>query len=545
MDIILINGKIRTMDNKRSIVEAVAIADGKISAVGSIDEMLKLKKENTKVLDLNRKTVLPGFNDSHVHLLNYGYSLTKVDCSGARSIDEVVERGKTFISEKSIKSGEWVLGRGWNDIMFKEKRELNRYDLDRISPDHPISFTRICEHITVANSKALELCKISSGTPQPVGGQFDVDEKGEPTGIFREAARYMIYKNIPDVNKEDIKTMLRKVMEKASSLGITSVQTDDFDTFANRDYDTIIQAYRELAKEGELPVRVYQQCILPEPERLVTFLEKGYKTGQGDSFYRIGPLKLLTDGSLGAGTAYLKEPYSDEPDTKGISVFTQEELDHLVTTAHKGGMQILTHAIGDGAMEMCFRSFERALESMPKDDPRFGIVHLQITDEELLRNFREQSVIAFAEPICVNNDLHMAESRVGHERIINSYKYRTLLDKGVRMCISSDCPVDSLDPMDSLYVATTRKDYSGYPEDGWYPEEKLTMDQAVYCFTMGSAYASFEEDIKGSIEPGKLADIVVLSDDPFESYEQEIRRIKPVMTIMNGDIYYGIHILAS
>ncbi|HMM70306.1 MAG TPA: amidohydrolase family protein, partial [Gudongella oleilytica] len=275
-----------------------------------------------------------------------------------------------------------------------------------------------------------------------------------------------------------------------------------------------------------------------EPERLVTFLEKGYKTGQGDSFYRIGPLKLLTDGSLGAGTAYLKEPYSDEPDTKGISVFTQEELDHLVTTAHKGGMQILTHAIGDGAMEMCFRSFERALESMPKDDPRFGIVHLQITDEELLRNFREQSVIAFAEPICVNNDLHMAESRVGHERIINSYKYRTLLDNGVRMCISSDCPVDSLDPMDSLYVATTRKDYSGYPEDGWYPEEKLTMDQAVYSFTMGSAYASFEENIKGSIEPGKLADVVVLSGDPFEAYEQDIRRIKPVMTIMNGTIRY-------
>lgn len=538
MDLILINGIIRTMDSERKIVEAVAISDGKISAAGSNDEILKLAEENTKIVDLDGKTALPGFNDSHVHLLNYGYSLTKVDCSGARSIDEIVERGKKFISEKGIKEGDWVLGRGWNDIMFMEQRELNRYDLDRISPDHPMSFTRICEHITVANSKALELCKVSSSTSQPLGGQFDIDENGEPTGIFREAARYMIYENIPDVDKEDIKSMLKQVMKITSSLGITSVQTDDFDTFANRDYDMIIQSYRELAKEGELPVRVYQQCILPEPERLETFLGKGYKTGLGDSFYRIGPLKLLTDGSLGAGTAYLKEPYSDESDTKGISVFTQEELDHLITTAHKGGMQILTHAIGDGAMEMCFRSFERALESMPNEDPRFGIVHLQITDEELLKSFKEQNVIAFAEPICVNNDLHMAESRVGHERILNSYKYRTLLDNGVRMCISSDCPVDSLNPMDSLYVATTRKDYSGYPEGGWYPEEKLTMDQAVYCFTMGSAYASFEEKVKGSIEPGKFADIVVLSDDPYEAYEQEIRKIEPVMTIMNGAIRY-------
>lgn len=538
MDLILINGIIRTMDSERKIVEAVAISDGKISAAGSNDEILKLAEENTKIVDLDGKTALPGFNDSHVHLLNYGYSLTKVDCSGARSIDEIVERGEKFISEKGIKEGDWVLGRGWNDIMFMEQRELNRYDLDRISPDHPMSFTRICEHITVANSKALELCKVSSSTPQPLGGQFDIDENGEPTGIFREAARYLIYENIPDVDKEDIKSILKQVMKITSSLGITSVQTDDFDTFANRDYDMIIQAYRELAKEGELPVRVYQQCILPEPERLETFLGKGYKTGLGDSFYRIGPLKLLTDGSLGAGTAYLKEPYSDESDTKGISVFTQEELDHLVTTAHKGGMQILTHAIGDGAMEMCFRSFERALESMPNEDPRFGIVHLQITDEELLKSFKEQNVIAFAEPICVNNDLHMAESRVGHERIKNSYKYRTLLDNGVRMCISSDCPVDSLNPMDSLYVATTRKDYSGYPEGGWYSEEKLTMDQAVYCFTMGSAYASFEEKVKGSIEPGKLADIVVLSGDPFEAYEQEIRKIIPEMTIMNGAIRY-------
>jgi hypothetical protein len=536
MDLILINGKIYTMAPDRHVAEAIAISGGKIAAVGSNIEIIRLSVEGTSVIDLHGKVVLPGFNDSHVHLLNYGYSLTKVDCSGASSIDEIVDRGISFIKDNNLASGEWLLGRGWNDIMLSEKREINRHDLDRISPDHPMSFTRICEHITVANSKALEMCKITRDTPQPLGGQFDLDENGEPTGIFRESARYLIYENIPDVTKEDIKRMLKQVMKKASSLGITSVQTDDFDTFANRDYDMIIKAYRELAEEGELPVRVYQQCILPESERLDAFIAKGYRTGQGDGFYKIGPLKLLTDGSLGARTAFLKEPYSDDPATRGISVFTQDELDYLVTTAHSNGMQILTHAIGDGAMEMCFKSFEKALMLNPMDDPRFGIVHLQITDVELLNKFKELNVIAYAEPICVNNDLHMAEERVGSERIRTSYNYRTLLENGVPMCISSDCPVDSLNPMDSLYVAVTRKDYSGYPEQGWYESEKLSLDQAVYCFTMGSAYASFEEQVKGSLETGKYADMVVLSEDIFSIAPEQIRNVQAEMTIMNGEV---------
>ena len=266
MDLILINGKIYTMDPDRQIAEAIAISEGKIAAVGSNSEIMKLAIEGTSVIDLFGKTVLPGFNDSHVHMLNYGYSLTKVDCSRAACIDEIVDRGRSFIEANSIAPGEWVLGRGWNDVMLSEKREISRYDLDRISPDHPMSFTRICEHVTVANSKALELCKITKDTPQPLGGQFDLDKNGEPTGIFRESARYLIYENIPDVTKEDIKRMLKQVMKKASSLGITSVQSDDFDTFANRDYDMIIKAYRELAEEGELQVRVYQQCILPRSE---------------------------------------------------------------------------------------------------------------------------------------------------------------------------------------------------------------------------------------------------------------------------------------
>jgi hypothetical protein len=242
---------------------------------------------------------------------------------------------------------------------------------------------------------------------------------------------------------------------------------------------------------------------------------------------------------LGARTAYLCEPYADDPSTKGIPVFTQEELDELVITAHNHDMQVVTHAIGDGAMYMCFKSFEKAQQQNPKKDPRFGIIHLQITDEILLNKFKEQNVVAYAEPICLNNDLHMAEDRVGKVRVPWAYNYKTLFDKGVHVCISSDCPVDSINAMKNIYVAVTRKDYNGYPDTGWLPEQKLTLDQALYGFTMGSAYASFEEDVKGSIEEGKMADMAVLSEDIYATSSDEIQDIKVEMTFMDGKLVYA------
>ena len=348
----------------------------------------------------------------------------------------------------------------------------------------------------------------------------------------------MIYDKINEENKNEIKAMLTDVSKLASSLGITSVQTDDFETFASKDFKVILQAYKELIQEKKLTVRVYEQCLLPEIDRLKLFLSMGYKTGFGNEYFKIGPLKLLTDGSLGARTAYLNSPYNDDATTRGINVFTQDELDELILTAHKGGMQILTHAIGDGAIHMCFEGFRKAQGEYLKNDPRFGIVHLQITDKSLLNKFKEYNVIAYAEPVCVNNDLHMAEDRVGYDRAKTSYNYRTLADNGVHLCISSDCPVDSLNPMDSIYVAVTRKDYSGFPSGGWFPEQRLSLDQAVYSYTMESAYASFEDEIKGSIEVGKLADFVVLSDDLYTIIPDNIRNIVVEMTVMDGKIVY-------
>ena len=538
MDLAIINGNFITMNKDNPRAQAVGIKDGKFIKVGSNEEVLSLKDSFTEIIDLQGKSVTPGFNESHLHLLNYAYSLTKVDCSDAESIDEIIERGRKFIAENNVEPGNWVQGRGWNDVTLKEKREITKYDLDKISTEHPLSFSRICEHITVANSKAIELAGVTKDTPQPIGGHFDVDEDGNPTGIFRENSRYMIYDIIPDIDVEGMKKMILNAAKIAASYGVTSVQTDDFEALPSKDYEKVLRTYRELADERTLPVRVYEQCLLPHIDRLKGFLAKGYKTGMGDDFFRIGPLKLLTDGSLGGRTAYLMKPYNDDPSTRGIPVFKQEELNELASTAHCNGMQIVFHAIGDGAMYMCFEAFKYAQDKCPKEDPRFGIIHLQITDEKILNLFKERNVIAYAEPICLNNDLHMAESRVGAERVKASYNYRTLFDNGVHVCISSDCPVDSLNPMNNIYVGVTRKDYKGYPEGGWMPEQRLTLDQALYGFTMGSAYASFDEHKKGSIEEGKLADMVVISEDIYAVPHDEIKDIKVEMTFMNGNIVY-------
>ena len=538
MDMILFNGRIATMDAGNPEASAVLIRDGRFEYVGDDLEVMALADSDTRILDLMGRFVCPGFNDSHLHLLNYAYGLTKVDCGGAASVDEIIERARHFLEAHPVKPGQWILGRGWNQTFFNNQQELTRHDLDRISTDHPISFTRVCEHVTVANSKAIEMLGITKETPQPEGGRFDVDHEGNPTGVFRETARYMIYEAIEEADLESIKKMLIKASEIMSSYGITSVQTDDFETFAGKDYELILRAYHELIDEGKLGVRIYEQCLLSSPDRLQRFLDAGYLTGQGNEFFRIGPLKLLADGSLGARTAYLTEPYADAPETSGLPVFSQSELDNLVISAHVSGMQVALHAIGDKTIYMCFESFEKAQQKFFREDPRFSIIHVQITDEPLLKKFAEQQVIANVQPIALDNDLHIVENRVGKDRAAFTYHYRTLIDLGAPVALSSDCPVDSVDPLKNIYAAVTRQDLNGEPPGGWMPEEKLTIHQALYALTMGAAYASYEENLKGSIEPGKLADLTVLSENPFAVPETGLLKIRVDMTMMNGNIVY-------
>lgn len=536
MDLILFNAKIITMDLTLPKAEAVAINNGKISKVGTSEEILIYKKNNTKLIDLDGKLLLPGFIDSHMHLLNYGISLQLIDLEDTCSINDLIEKMKNFIKVNNIHTGKWVRGMRFNQHQFKEKRLPTKDDLNRVSTEHPIALSRVCGHVLVGNSKAMEVCDIDQNTPQVAGGHFEIDNNGIPLGIFRENAIFLIYNKIPKPSKNELKEYIKTAANKLLKFGITSVQSDDFIVHPES-YEAIIEAYTELIKEDSLPILVYEQCNFKDLDVLKSFLENSYNQTISSDFFKLGPLKILADGSLGARTAYLKEPYTDDHNTNGIAVFTQDELDELVITAHNADMAVAIHAIGDMAIAMAFNSIDTAQKLNHKEKIRHSIIHCQITDSELLDRFKMQNVIAHIQPLFVSTDSHFVEDRIGMDRAATSYNWKSLLDREVNVAFGSDAPVESPNVFHGIYAAVTRKDLNGYPENGWLPDQKLTVEQVVYGYTLGAAYASYEENIKGSITEGKNADLIVL-DNIFEMDIERIKNLEVDMTFVNGKLVY-------
>lgn len=536
MDTIFINGNIRTMDPVMPRAEAVAVKGGIILRVGGDQDILALRGPDTRVVDLEGKLLLPGFCDSHLHLLSYGYSLEKVDLGQTQSLEDLIAEGRKFLAEHP--DTRWLQGRGWNNENWSRKDYPTRYDLDRISTQIPISFVRTCAHVIAVNSKALERMGVGRD-PRPIeGGKIDVDENGEPLGVFQEAARDLVYNAVPSLSKDDIRRMVKNGAARLLECGITSVQSDDLEAVAPADYQKVLDVYFEMARTRTLPVRVYQQCLLPPLSRLKEFFALGYHWGQGDDLFRIGPLKLLGDGSLGGRTAFMAQPYADDPTTRGISVFSQEELDELIAFAHDRGMPCAVHCIGDGQLRMTFESIEKAMLRNPKADMRHSLVHCQITDEPLLKKFRDLRVIAHIQPIFLDSDIAIVEARVGKEKARSSYNWRTMADSGVVYACGSDAPVEHFDVMKNIYCAVTRKTLAGQPPGGWNPEQCLTVEQAVKGFTLNGAYASCEENVKGSLSPGKYADFVLLDQDIFSVEAEAIKDTRVLMTVLGGEIVY-------
>ena len=539
MDKIFISGKIYTMDKNRNVFQAMGIKENKIEALSDNKDLLSRKTEKTEIIDLQGKTMLAGFNDSHMHLVNYGYSLSQVDLTGSKSIQEVNKRVKEYIEDNKVGKDKWIRGRGWNQDYFTDDKVFpTRYDLDNISKDNPIVLTRICGHVAVVNSKALEILNIDKSSLQVQGGQFDLDENGQPLGIFREMALSLVYDTIPEPSLREVKDMIKVAIDELNKEGITSVGTDDFEALPGKSYELILKAYLELKEEEDLNIRVYQQCLIPNIDRLEEFFSKGYKSGWGDENFKIGPLKLLVDGSLGARTAALVEGYSDDLNNRGITMIGQEELDKLVNLSNENNNHVAIHGIGDRAIYMALESIEKALAKNPKKDHRHGIVHCQITDEIILNKFKDLNIIAYIQPIFLDYDWKIVRDRVGEYREKTSYNWRTMVDKSIKIACGSDAPVETFNVVHGIYEGVTRKDLQGNPREAWLIDQALTVDQALYAYTMGGAYASFEEDIKGSIEVGKLADFVVLSEDIFQVDQSKIKDIRIEMTIFNGQIVY-------
>ncbi len=536
MDAIFYNGIIHTMDKAVPKAEAVAVKDGIIIRVGSNEDVLKLRTESTAMYDMDGKTMLPGFCDSHMHLLSYGYSLEKVNLYSAKSMDDLIKLGQDFLKEHPGLT--WLQGRGWNTDDWEDKRYPNRYDLDKITTEIPMFYTRSCAHIISVNSKALEVMGVTRDTPQVPGGSIEKDINGEPLGIFAEAARDLIYNALPKLTVSDIKRLIVKGAKEVLSCGITTVHTDDFEAIAAGEYQKVLDAYHQLEQEGNLPVRIYEQCLLASVPLLEKFLNEGHHTNEGSPMFRIGTLKLLVDGSLGGKTAFLRKPYKNDPSTKGIATFTQEELDKLVSMAQASGLMISPHNIGDGAMEMDLNAIENAQIQYPRADMRHALIHCQITDLDLLKRCRDLNVVMHVQPAFIDSDMHIVKDYVGEELEKSSYAWKTMMDMGLPVAFGSDAPVISFNVMEGIYCAVTRKDLKGFPESGWLPDQKMSVYDAVYAYTMGGAYASYDEGKKGSIRNGKYADFAVLDKDVFSVPEEEIKDIKVCMTVLDGKVVY-------
>lgn len=518
------NGKIYTMDRENKIVDSILVDAGKIVEVGKEKE-LKEKFEVGEILDLEGKTVIPAFNDSHVHFVNYGYNKKKIPLYSCRSVEDVVNAGKNFTVY-----GGWILGRGWNQDLFEgEKRVPTREDLDKISTEYPICFTRTCGHVAIVNTKALEVCGITPDTKCD-GGDADYEK-----GFFSENGLYLIYSHIPSPSLEELKAMLLETQDEFFSMGITSVQSDDFETFPDKDFEKIIQAYTELEKEGKLKMKVYEQCLFPEIERIKKFQDSGYYFGYGSKNFKIGPIKLLLDGSLGGKTAYLQKPYVGDEKNLGIVIYSVENFEKIVEYADSLGYQIAVHTIGDGAIKMCIDAFEK-LPNLNKK--RHGVVHCQITTKELMERMKKLDILAYIQPIFLDYDLHIVEDRVGYERSVETYAWKTMMDMDIPMAFGSDSPVDSADVIKALHCAVNRQDISYRPEGGWLPSEALDTVSAVKYYTQGGAYTSFDEEIKGNLEVGKLADFLVLNQDIFQVDKKEILKTKIEKTIVEGEIVF-------
>ncbi|MCI9635643.1 MAG: amidohydrolase [Hungatella sp.] len=541
------NGSLYTGDPENPEAGAMVVENGEILWAGgkpgerlAWEEIFGEDVPEHKV-DLKGRFVTSGFIDSHMHMVEYGKLLGEVSLADhTGSLKEVCDRVKEFIKENQIPKGTWVCGRGWNQDYFQdEKRFITCRDLDQVSAEHPIFLARACGHVVSVNSKAMELAGVTRETTQPSDGRFQVDHEGEPNGVFEENGISLVKDAIPPVTIQKVKEFILAAQRALNSFGITTVHTDDFLSLNGVDYEMVLRAYRELEEEGRLTIKICEQSQFENLEQLKEFAGKGYHTGAGTDYVRIGPLKIISDGSLGARTAFLSEPYADKRDTRGIAVLTQEELDQMISYAHGRGMQAAVHAIGDGSMEMVVRSFEKCLEEMPRQDHRHGIVHCQITTKPLLEKIKELSLHTYAQSIFLDYDSKIVESRVGRERAGDTYQFGTLFHMGQGLSNGSDCPVETPNVMKGIQCAVTRTSLDGART--FLPKEALTVEEALASYTVMGARASFEERKKGMLKKGMKADFVVLSENLLETPPDKLGQVLVEQTYVDGICVYERH----
>lgn len=528
-DLVLLNGRIYTLDPQQPTAQALAIAGNRIVALGDNRQMQQLLAAGGQQVDLAGHTVVPGFIDAHIHFLAYGLSLQEIDLAGVDSLAEALER--VAARARTTPPGQWLTGRGWDQSLWGDGAFPSRQELDRVTPDHPVYLRRKCGHAAWANSRALALAGITEATPDPPGGTIQRDATGAPTGILKERAMDLVERLQQRPTPDQAREAVRLAMAAVHRLGIVGIH--------NMEGADALRAFQALRAAGELKLRVLQQ--IPEAD-LDAAIQLGIQSGFGDDFLRFGGVKIFADGALGARTALMMAPYEGEPDNYGIALAEPEHLKRQVEKAARAGLAVFIHAIGDQANRNVLDAIE-AVRRHPANGSigphlRHRIEHAQVLHPDDVSRFAALGVIASMQPIHCTQDMVLADRHWG-ARARLSYAWSSLLSSGAVLAFGSDAPVETPDVLQGLYAAVTRRRPDGYPGPaGWYPEECLSIQEAVHAYTAGAAYAGGDENRRGTLSPGKLADLAVLSQDIFTVEPEALLETRVVATLVDGEWVY-------
>nr|WP_314655082.1 amidohydrolase [uncultured Fusobacterium sp.] len=540
LDKLFINGEIYSMKKEGEKFQSLGVKDGKITFLGTDEEAKNISSK--ELIDLKGKMMIPGMADAHLHLYAYCQNLTFVDLSKVHNINEMINLMKEKV--KNVKKGDWVKGVNFDQSKWKENRFPTLEEMDSISKDNPIIIKRCCLHAVVANSKALKMAGIGKNYQAGSGGIVELDKDGMPNGILREQSTKVFDDILPDPLKdiEVQKRIMQDVLNDMSSKGITTIHT-----YAAKiwQYNEDINIYKNFEKEGKLPLRV-TVCIdeLFEPEILTKEkLNNPYRKVQ------LGAYKIFSDGSMGSRSAALKKPYSDDPQNSGFMLFTQEELNNKILTGYEHGLQPAIHAIGDRALDITLAAIEYTLKTtkekgMTDEEQKnrlpFRIIHVQMIDDDLLERMKKLPLVLDIQPIFLCTDLHWIEDRIGKERLKGSFALKTMEKAGLIQTGGSDCPVETYEPLKGIYAAVTRQDMEGYPIEGFLPEERLSVYEALCMYTKNVPYATGQESVLGTLEIGKFADLTVLEKNLFKIDKKEIKDIKVEQTYVAGNCVFMI-----
>jgi predicted amidohydrolase YtcJ len=519
MDLCFFNGNFINPLDFNETIDMICINDGRIDYKGDISKKKLSRCKNA--IDLQGNTLLPGFNDSHLHLLELGKHLYQCDLSHCSSIDEVIQTAKDYCQDKTFDNNNWLIGNGWDQELFDEQRMLTTDDLDQISTDYPIVFKRTDLHVLTTNTKGLAL--IEAYKNQTIaGGSIDFDQ-----GILKENAMGLLLNQLPAPQPDELKEYILLGANHCRKNGITSVHSDDLSAYPNEFNDLIFKTYFNL--ENQLPLRVFEQSLFRTLDNLKRHLALDYQMDFSTNKFRRGPLKILLDGSLGSETAYLEQPYENS-ENRGIKMYDQNTLDALVKTAIAHNIDVAIHGIGDGAINMAID----AIAKFQKANNRNSIIHCQVTTDTIFQQLKDHQITANVQPIFLDKDIHFVEDRIGLDRANTSYAFHTMDQMGIPVAFSSDAPVDSVNPLKGIHLAVNRRDLQGSPQKPWFPKEQVSVEKALFFYTYQGAFLERQEQHKGALELGMVADFVILDQNPLTVAKEHLKDIQVVNTYLNG-----------